>query len=131
MKICLRQRCERMVINDDHHAACWMNVKLGIEDGSIVPEDPQETDPTETDPALTDPTETDPPIATVPAPTYPTVQPHTQRPTAAATQPVPQYQASSSGISGAKESGLTFSAVLGGLLIGGSAVILYLKKRCS
>ncbi|MBR6812800.1 MAG: ABC transporter ATP-binding protein, partial [Oscillospiraceae bacterium] len=27
MKICLRQRCERMVINDDHHAACWMNVK--------------------------------------------------------------------------------------------------------
>ena len=27
MKICLRQRCERMQINDDHQAACWMNVK--------------------------------------------------------------------------------------------------------
>lgn len=37
MKICLRQRCERMSINDDHMAACWMNVKSGIEDGSIVP----------------------------------------------------------------------------------------------
>ena len=38
MKICLTERCERMQINDDHAAACWMNVKLGIEDGSIVPE---------------------------------------------------------------------------------------------
>lgn len=37
MKICLRQRCERMSINDYHMAACWMNVKSGIEDGSIVP----------------------------------------------------------------------------------------------
>ncbi len=37
MKICLRQRCERMSINDDHMAACWVNVKSGIEDGSIVP----------------------------------------------------------------------------------------------
>ena len=36
MKICLRERCERMQINDDHAAACWMNVKLGVEDGSIV-----------------------------------------------------------------------------------------------
>lgn len=38
MKICLRQRCERMSINDDHMAGCWMNVKSGIEDGSIVPD---------------------------------------------------------------------------------------------
>ncbi len=38
MKICLRERCERMLINSDHAAACWMNVKAGIEDGSIVPE---------------------------------------------------------------------------------------------
>ena len=29
MKICLRERCERMRINDDHMAACWMNVKEG------------------------------------------------------------------------------------------------------
>ena len=36
MKICLKQRCPRMIINDDHAAACWMNVKLGVEDGSIV-----------------------------------------------------------------------------------------------
>ena len=27
MKICLRQRCERMEINEKHAAACWMNVK--------------------------------------------------------------------------------------------------------
>ena len=35
MKICLTRRCERMKINDDHMAACWMNVKAGAEDGSI------------------------------------------------------------------------------------------------
>ncbi len=27
MKICIHSRCERMQINDDHQAACWMNVK--------------------------------------------------------------------------------------------------------
>ena len=27
MKICLREKAERMQINDDHQAACWMNVK--------------------------------------------------------------------------------------------------------
>ena len=31
MKICLRERCERMVINDDHAATCWMNVKEEFE----------------------------------------------------------------------------------------------------
>ena len=31
MKICLRERCERMQINEDHAAACWMNVKLEME----------------------------------------------------------------------------------------------------
>lgn len=31
MKICLRQRCERMQINEDHQAACWMNVKEEME----------------------------------------------------------------------------------------------------
>ena len=36
MKICLRKRCERMQINENHAAACWMNVKMGLEDGSIV-----------------------------------------------------------------------------------------------
>lgn len=35
MKICLREKCERMLINDDHAASCWMNVKTGIDDGSI------------------------------------------------------------------------------------------------
>ena len=38
MKICLTQRCERMQINDDHAAACWMNVKKGLEDGTIIAE---------------------------------------------------------------------------------------------
>ena len=27
MKICLRERCQRMEINENHAAACWMNVK--------------------------------------------------------------------------------------------------------
>ncbi len=31
MKICLRERCERMEINKDHAAACWMNVKRAME----------------------------------------------------------------------------------------------------
>ena len=35
MKICLTQRCARMQINDEHQAACWMNVKAGVENGSI------------------------------------------------------------------------------------------------
>ena len=35
MKICLRKRAERMRINEDHLASCWMNVKKGLEDGSI------------------------------------------------------------------------------------------------
>ena len=31
MKICLRERPERMQINADHQAACWMNVKAEME----------------------------------------------------------------------------------------------------
>ncbi len=31
MKICMRQRAERMLINDDHAACCWMNVKKAME----------------------------------------------------------------------------------------------------
>ena len=31
MKICLRERCERMPINEDHAAACWRNVKEMME----------------------------------------------------------------------------------------------------
>ena len=33
MKICLRERCERMKINDDHYAACWQNVKNEMQKG--------------------------------------------------------------------------------------------------
>ena len=36
MKICIRQRPERMVINDQHFASCWMNVREGMEDGSVT-----------------------------------------------------------------------------------------------
>ncbi|MBP3685027.1 MAG: ABC transporter ATP-binding protein [Oscillospiraceae bacterium] len=35
MKICMRQRCERMQINDMHQAACWMNVKDAFEKGEL------------------------------------------------------------------------------------------------
>ena len=31
MNICLREKCERMGINDDHAAACWVNVKAEYE----------------------------------------------------------------------------------------------------
>ena len=36
MKICLRERCQRMIINEDHAASCWMNVKRGVENGTIT-----------------------------------------------------------------------------------------------
>ncbi len=42
MKICIHERCERMQINADHAAACWMNVKAGLENGAIVAEKKQE-----------------------------------------------------------------------------------------
>ena len=32
MKICLRERCGRMEINENHAAACWMNVKKQMEE---------------------------------------------------------------------------------------------------
>lgn len=35
MKVCIQKKCERMRINEDHQAACWMNVKLGSEDGTL------------------------------------------------------------------------------------------------
>ena len=36
MKVCINHPAEPMVINENHVAACWMNVKKGIEDGNIV-----------------------------------------------------------------------------------------------
>ena len=36
MKVCIHHRAERMKINGEHFATCWMNVKLGLEDGSVV-----------------------------------------------------------------------------------------------
>ena len=42
MKVCVHQFPPKMEINEDHHACCWMNVKKGVEDGSIVIE-PEET----------------------------------------------------------------------------------------
>ena len=38
MKICINQRAESKVINENHHAACWMNVKKEIEQGTKAPE---------------------------------------------------------------------------------------------
>ena len=35
MKICMRERCKRMQINDQHQAACWMNVKEAFEKGEL------------------------------------------------------------------------------------------------
>lgn len=36
LKVCLNKLPERLQINDYHQAACWLNVKKGIEDGSIL-----------------------------------------------------------------------------------------------
>ncbi len=36
MKICLRERAERMLINEDHMSSCWMNVKEAVEDGTCT-----------------------------------------------------------------------------------------------
>ncbi len=38
MKVCIHQRPESIVINDDHWACCWMNIKKGVDDGSIAVE---------------------------------------------------------------------------------------------
>ena len=35
MKICMHQRCQRMQINEQHQAACWMNVKEAFEKGEL------------------------------------------------------------------------------------------------
>ena len=35
MKICINHRAERMRINDDHAAACWMNIKKAVDSGEI------------------------------------------------------------------------------------------------
>ena len=56
MKICLRERAERMRINDNHLASCWMNVKLGVEDGSIALSDAENPEQTRTRNGRTVPT---------------------------------------------------------------------------
>ena len=35
MKICMRERCQRMQINEMHQAACWMNVKEAFDKGEL------------------------------------------------------------------------------------------------
>ena len=44
MKICINHKAQGMEINKDHYATCWMNVKKGVEDGSIVLEEGGEGD---------------------------------------------------------------------------------------
>ncbi len=39
MKICINHRAERMLINDDHAATCWMNVKNALDQGEMVLEE--------------------------------------------------------------------------------------------
>lgn len=36
MKVCLRELPKRQVINEDHFATCWMNVKDGMEKGAAI-----------------------------------------------------------------------------------------------
>ncbi len=44
MKICINHCAERMLINKDHAAACWMNVKHGIQNGEIEIESEESTE---------------------------------------------------------------------------------------
>ncbi len=44
MKICLGKCAQPMDINKGHRATCWMNVKKGIEDGSIILEKGEDAD---------------------------------------------------------------------------------------
>ena len=37
MKICIKQKADRMILNDCHYAACWLNVKDKIESGELSP----------------------------------------------------------------------------------------------
>ena len=39
MKICIKQRAERMEINEKHYSSCWMNIKKGVENGIITIEE--------------------------------------------------------------------------------------------
>lgn len=36
MKICITQRADKLDINSNHRASCWMNVKKGVESGEFV-----------------------------------------------------------------------------------------------
>ncbi len=36
MKICLTERAEKMLINDEHASACWVNVRDAVEDGTAT-----------------------------------------------------------------------------------------------
>jgi oligopeptide transport system ATP-binding protein len=45
MKICIKQHAPEMKINDDHIAYCWVNVREGVADGSIVLPDPEDIQP--------------------------------------------------------------------------------------
>ncbi len=35
MKVCIKERAPRLLINSDHAAACWVNVKNGVEAGEL------------------------------------------------------------------------------------------------
>jgi oligopeptide transport system ATP-binding protein len=43
MKICLGKHAPKMQINDEHIAYCWVNVREGVADGSIVLAEPADT----------------------------------------------------------------------------------------
>lgn len=44
LKICLEEQPERLIINEDHYATCWINVKDGLKDGSVILKDGDESE---------------------------------------------------------------------------------------
>ena len=49
MKVCIKHRAESKVINENHHAACWMNVKKDLEDGVADLKDGYDAETNETE----------------------------------------------------------------------------------
>ncbi len=47
MKVCLTHRAERQLINENHAAACWMNVKKDFEEGKLSAENSEGGDSNE------------------------------------------------------------------------------------
>jgi oligopeptide transport system ATP-binding protein len=49
MKICLREKCPKIAVNDEHEASCWMNVRAAADAGEFVFDDAKTPDESKND----------------------------------------------------------------------------------